>query len=45
MNIFLGVGNKLRNKNKIAIWLLHLRKRVKVNDKSGLREPARMDRV
>lgn len=41
---FLG-DSKLGNKNEIAIWLLHLRKRVKFNDKSGLRKPARMDRV
>lgn len=34
-----------RNKNKIAIWLLHVRKRVKCNDKYGLREPAQMGRV
>lgn len=44
MNIFWG-DSKLGNQNEIAVWLLHLRKRVKFNDKSGLRKPARMDRV
>jgi hypothetical protein len=38
-------GYRHGNKIKIAIWLPHFRKRVKFNDKSGLREPARMDRV
>lgn len=38
-------GYRHRNKNKIAIWLPHFRKRVKFDDKYGLREPARMGRV